>query len=395
MSEQASGSSDYKTLPRVLGRVRGAHPGPKMVVMTGIHGNEPAGAAAGDRVLKGLQECLSELSGEFVVLRGNRPALMRRDRFIVKDFNRTWTPERVTALREADSDADLDSEDREMVALLETLDEELLPCGGNAYFLDLHTTSAEGVPFALFGDTLRNRAFAERLPLPIILGLEEQLDGTLLEYVNRLGFVTLGCEGGQHDRPESVDHIEALLWCALRSASMLSRSVDISEFFHRLRRVAENVPSIIEVRYRHAIRDGDGFRMTPGFTNFNSVTVGQSLAHDKQGEIRARWGGWLLMPLYQGKGNDGFFLASEVHPLWLRVSAVLRRLHLAGALQLLPGVTRHPDRDDSLVVNTRIARWFPLEIFHLFGFRKLRWQGPVLVVSRRPFDLKPPTSRRS
>jgi hypothetical protein len=99
------------------------------------------------------------------------------------------------------------------------------------------------------------------------------------------------------------------------------------------------------------------------------------------------------MPLYQGLGEDGFFLASEIHPFWLFVSTLLRRARLAVVLQLLPGVARHRERANSLVVDTRIARWFPLEIFHLFGFRKLRWQGPVLIVSRRPYDLTPPSRR--
>jgi hypothetical protein len=42
------------------------------------------------------------------------------------------------------------------------------------------------------------------------------------------------------------------------------------------------------------------------------------------------------------------------------------------------------------VVDTRVARLFPLEILHLLGFRKLRKDGPYLLVSRRRFDLNPP-----
>ena len=42
----------------------------------------------------------------------------------------------------------------------------------------------------------------------------------------------------------------------------------------------------------------------------------------------AREAGHVLLPLYQGKGNDGFFMAREVKALWLHVSAILRRLRL-------------------------------------------------------------------
>ena len=69
---------------------------------------------------------------------------------------------------------------------------------------------------------------------------------------------------------------------------------------------------------------------------------------------------------------------------------MLRRLRLSGIVTALPGVRRHPDDDQILIVNTRVARWYPLEVFHLFGFRKLRRDGDDLIVSRRRYDLAPP-----
>jgi hypothetical protein len=59
-------------------------------------------------------------------------------------------------------------------------------------------------------------------------------------------------------------------------------------------------------------------------------------------------------------------------------------------MRFLPGVKRNPADEDSLIVNTRIARVFPLQIFHLLGFRKRRWREEKLVVSRRKHDTKSP-----
>jgi len=84
-------------------------------------------------------------------------------------------------------------------------------------------------------------------------------------------------------------------------------------------------------------------------------------------------------------------LTREVRGFWLGVSRVVRRLRLAGLLRALPGVRSARGRRGVLVVNTRLARAFPLEVFHLFGYRKVRWTDGELVVSRRPFDLAPPT----
>ena len=47
-----------------------------------------------------------------------------------------------------------------------------------------------------------------------------------------------------------------------------------------------------------------------------------------------------------------------------------------------------------LVVDTRVARFFPLQIFHLLGFRKRRRRGDKLFVSRRPHDTRSPFKKQ-
>jgi hypothetical protein len=51
---------------------------------------------------------------------------------------------------------------------------------------------------------------------------------------------------------------------------------------------------------------------------------------------------------------------------------------------------RRSDDPDTLEINTRVARLFPLQIFHLLGYRRLRWSGDRLVVTRRKFDTAGP-----
>ena len=58
----------------------------------------------------------------------------------------------------------------------------------------------------------------------------------------------------------------------------------------------------------------------------------------------------------------------------------------------MPGVRRHPERDGVLIVDTRFARWFPLQMFRLAGYRKLRRQGKLLLVTKRKYDRKAPAS---
>jgi succinylglutamate desuccinylase len=126
--------------------------------------------------------------------------------------------------------------------------------------------------------------------------------------------------------------------------------------------------------------------MEPGFENFQPVRRGQLLARDKNGPITARESGMIVMPRYQPLGDDGFCLGRKVEPFWLKVSSLLRRLRIGDFMYLLPGVARHPVDSDILIVNTRVARLFPLQIFHLLGFRKRRWKNNLLEVSRRRYD---------
>jgi hypothetical protein len=58
-------------------------------------------------------------------------------------------------------------------------------------------------------------------------------------------------------------------------------------------------------------------------------------------------------------------------------------------MPLLPGVSRTPD-PDTLDINTRVARFFPLQVFHLLGFRRLRWSADRLLVTRRKYDTTSP-----
>ena len=52
------------------------------------------------------------------------------------------------------------------------------------------------------------------------------------------------------------------------------------------------------------------------------------------------------------------------------------------------GIHCHPERPGTLVVNSRIARLLPLEVLHLLGFRKVRQEGRLLMISRRRFDTR-------
>lgn len=368
---------------RLLGRAGSAANGPTLVCIAGIHGNEPAGLDALAIVFEDLRAQGTVPNGEFIGLAGNLRALAEKVRYISKDLNRQWRPERVETLaRDGDEDA-LDEEDLEQRDLLAALQEIFAKARGPVYVLDLHTASSASAPFLIFGDTLRNRDFAMSFPSPIVLGLEEQVRGTIMEYVSSLGHVAIAFEGGQHEDRSSVKNHEAAIWIALATAGLLEAGEATQRARETLREAAQDVPRIVEIVSRHAVQPEDRFEMKRGFSNFASVERGEVLANDKSGAIRSPGSFRLLFPLYQKLGDDGFFLARPVNSVWLAISAVLRRSGVSRLAPYLPGVSRHPSRRDTLVVDPRIARFWLREVFHLLGYRLEAVRGKKWIVRRQ------------
>lgn len=375
----------------LIGEFAGGETGATLIVFGSVHGNEAAGALALQKIAKKLPALEKKLRGRVFFLAGNTRAMSKGVRFIDSDLNRHWTPENVRHNQPASHITTKRAEDHEQTELLTILENILQTAKSEVYALDLHSTSAAGVPFATVGDTLRNREFAQKFPVTILLGIEEQLDGTILEYLNNAGAVTLGYEGGQHYAESTIATHEALVWLALVNAGILAKNdlPDYEKHYETLHQ-ATGKPRIVEIRYRHAITEADDFKMELGYENFQPVRRGEILARDRKGAIAANETGLILMPLYQALGEDGFFLGREVAPFWLKLSGALRRLKIADLMRFLPGVQRAEYDADVFEINTKIARFFPLQIFHLLGFRKRRWRGTKLVVSRRKFDTESP-----
>jgi len=372
-----------QALRRELGNWDVGRPGPTLLVLAGMHGNEPAGVVAAQRVLARLQELELPLAGRLVVLVGNLGALAVAQRFLVRDLNRGWSGAAIEALWRR-ADAELSAEDREQRELLRCFEQALATASGPVVFVDLHSSSATGPPFLCLADTIDNRRLGLATGVPIILGIEETIEGASLEWFAQRGIAALAVEGGRHEDAETIANHEAVLWRMLERLRMLPvGSIDLAAQHAQLQRAAASAPPIVEIVLRHAITAADHFRMEPGFVNFASVEKGHLLARDHRGEIRAPGKVHVVLPLYQALGDDGFFLARRVRPFWLHLARWLRRLRLDAVVRFLPGVRVDPADRDTILVDPRVARWFVTELFHLLGFRKERRRGDRLAFTRR------------
>jgi succinylglutamate desuccinylase len=295
--------------------LRGERPGPTLIVVGGLHGNEPLGLTAACAAIGRLRDAGVRIAGEVVALAGNLRALASGRRYLARDLNRQWTADRLAAAHEAIIGAGrVDAETHEVVELAAELAGLLQRARGPVHVLDLHTTSASGVPFAVVGASAAHRAFATPFCLPGIMGLEQQLDGVLTQYLTALGCVTLAVEGGQSGSAEALAGLEAAVTIAVAAAGLATPEEMPGWRAARglLAAARGDLPELIEVLARHEVGPDDDFRMEPGFANIQRVDADTLLARDRTGDIRAPCDGVVLLPLYQAEGSDGFFYGRAV-----------------------------------------------------------------------------------
>lgn len=292
----------------ILGEWSSTASGPLTIISAGMHGNEPAGVVAVRRILAYLQDNRVPIHGRFVAMAGNLTALQVGLRYVDRDLNRQWDKASVERLLRDGVRGY--TEDIEQLELLQDFDQLTRHHLGTVNLLDLHTMSAHGVPFIVTCDTPESTWLANQLVLPGIAGLEKAIPGTTLENFLSQGFRAVAVEGGQHQDPAAVDLLEAVAWLMLVATGIVqeSQAPDIEGKRALLAAQARDKPSHVTVRYRHGVHPEDGFEMLPGFQNLQPVRRGQLLARDRTGDVVAPQDGWILLPLYQKAGNDGFFI---------------------------------------------------------------------------------------
>jgi succinylglutamate desuccinylase len=308
-------------------------PGPLVILIGAMHGNEKAGVDAifqtGMMLLHEPQKNPSFLMhGRVVGLIGNLSAYLDEKRFIDQDLNRIWHKANDTDVRALKNrfvedgvlrnDLTSPHELQELAELKNHLLKLIKTHPHNeVLILDLHTTSADGGIFSISLDGNREEAIARTLHAPMVKGLLNGISGTLLHWIKSLKIkdkriTGLAFESGMHTDPLSVDRAISAIIHALRGMGCIDALDVESKHQDLLVQHSENLPEVVELRYVHKIAPESGFVMRPGYVNFQPIIEGEHLADDAHGAVLAPCGGLILMPLYQKLGVDGFFLVEVV-----------------------------------------------------------------------------------
>lgn len=301
---------------RVIGEFHGNSDGPALIFFAGLHGNEPAGVIALMRVMEELNQLNPKLKGSVYALTGNLNALQKNVRFESVDMNRMWTDERIESLRlNGFSEKEQNSEYLEQQELFQIGEQIFSKHKQDILCVDLHTTSSQSVPFLTMNDSVVNRNFAEQFEVPAVLGIDQYLDGTLLNWTIPKGVPNIVFESGTHDSISSIDNHESFAWLSLVYSGLMDESemLNFSKHSSRLASVNPEKHGLFKIFYKKEIARNEQFSMKSGYVNFSSLERDEIIAESSiDNEIKVSEDCRIFMPLYQGKGTDGYFLIRNV-----------------------------------------------------------------------------------
>ncbi len=310
-------------MQRLIGHYTGTERGVLIIVLAAVHGNEPAGIQALHTFFSRLEDTANSRAGlafrgRIVGLMGNIQAYERRLRFVKKDLNRIMTLENVKKVRLI-PESRLIYEDLELIELIQTIKNEIAEYKpSRLVVLDLHTTSAAGGIFSIVSDDIESLNIATQLHVPVVMGMVGKTGGTTLHYfkTENIGIptVSIAFEAGQHEDAHSPQRMVAWLFNTIKVVKALDNQEFGSRYDMILKNYSRYLPKIVELLYVHMLKPNDHFQMRPGYENFQAVKAGEVLAEDQNGVIKAAEDGLLLMPLYQRKGTEGFFLVRNKTP---------------------------------------------------------------------------------
>ena len=253
------------SINRLICKIEGTQNGPTLVFFSGIHGNETAGVFALDEALNKIKP--EQVKGTVYGISGNLKALKLNQRYIDEDLNRIWFEQNLKTLKKREQ---LNVEEQEQLELLILLKNILKKNKAPFYFIDLHTTSGKTLPFITINDALINRKFSKQFPVPVVLGIEEYLNGPLLSYINALGYVSLGFESGQHHEISAITNSVGFIYLSLVFANVIDREnvTNFTKYYNQLKAETKKIAGVFEVIYLYKIKHSETFKMLNGFENF-------------------------------------------------------------------------------------------------------------------------------
>lgn len=253
-----------------------AAPGPHVMLLALMHGNEICGAIALDRLQRaGLRPARGRLTLAFANIAAylsfnrNEPAVSR---YLDQDMNRVWDE---SALEGPQHSREL-ARARVLRPLIDTVD----------YLLDIHSTTNINPPMMLTGLEEKNLDFAKALGFPAVLVRDSGHEGgrRLRDYARFTDpaspAIALLVESGQHWARQTAETASETAWRFLAATGILSEAEAAP--WRAKPRAAQR---IVQVTHRVTI-ESDDFRFFAPYEGLEVIPhAGTAIARDRGRDI--------------------------------------------------------------------------------------------------------------
>lgn len=258
--------------------------GPRLLVLGAVHGNEVCGTQAIRRVMDDFETGKLKLKKghvEFVPI-ANPRAHEAGQRFIERNLNRFFIKTQKPEAYEA--------------KLTNVLSIMIEACN---YFIDLHSTTAGGIPFAsVEGKDIEEHALAEAMGAEVLLfGWEQAYEASgrtnpdpneslgTTAYARRHGAKACLLECGQHKDPQSIEVAYRAIRGAMRHIGLVDDDLKVPQ------------PKVLTLKVSRVVFKKEGGSFAENWGNFSPVTKGQLLSTFADGEaVRAPADGFIILP---------------------------------------------------------------------------------------------------
>jgi len=267
-------------------------PGPLVVVMGGVHGNEPSGVKAIDRLTREFQGgTLSLIKGTLLLVTANEEALKANVRAVHRNLNRLfkdnsnepdcYETRRAEALKGILADAD--------------------------FVLDLHSTTNPSPPFLMCEDDGLESARGLGLER-IVLGWASLESGALIgdteTWARRHGAKAFTLECGQHNDLAAPEIAYEAARQLLRVSGLCESACD-SKLSNQL---------VLRL-YGVKLKVDEIFTFSRSFNGFDRLAAGEVIGQDSMGEHRVDRPSRIIFPIDPAKaamGSELYLLAEEI-----------------------------------------------------------------------------------
>ena len=278
-----------------------------IIFIAGLHGNETSGVVALRSFFQEIQTSNIKIEGSVIGLIGNLSALNKKTRYIDEDMNRIWTQSNLKNISNT-------SEKKEMLILKNLIEKIItLKSKQNICIIDLHNTSSPNGVFAIVNNQ-KEAQLASKIGIPVVTSLFTKVKGSLAAYYNNKKVMSIVFEGGTIGDPASIKNHEAGIWKILLEKKFINKNSIPEKNLKNLKetqRFTKEINGNYKVKYIHKLNKDDEFLMIPNIKNFDKINKGDVIGNDKNGQIKAPIDGYILMPLYQEKGEEGFYIITK------------------------------------------------------------------------------------